>query len=231
MTKNLIIIFLLSIVLWNCSSQKDENLIVFEYILGKENTKTLDYLVSDFETDFLKNTYPDVPISKAYEMFLIDTRDENTTHFKKISNEATKLFKESLLRFEIYMIPDSVWIERDTSKMTIFSPLGVVKTKYKYINENDVYEYSTSESSINYFNISEDSIISVKKREVEYNNIGKYMFALYTIKNSSPFLEEFYHHREDGYINPKNLAEVMLNSELDFNDPLIRCLIVLEFIY
>ena len=122
MAKNVIIIFLISIALWNCSPQKDEKLIMFEYILGKENTQTLDYLVSDFENDFLKNTYPKVSVSEAYKLFLIDNKNENTSHFKKISSKDIKLFEESLLRFEIYMIPDSVWIERDTSKVTIKDP-------------------------------------------------------------------------------------------------------------
>jgi hypothetical protein len=229
--KNLIIIFILSSLLWNCSPQKDENLIVFEYILGKENTKTLDYIVSDFENDFLKNTYPDISISEAYEMFLIDLENENTSHFKKISNKTRKLFNESLLRLEIYEYPDSVWIERDTSKMSIKDPKGVVKKKYKYVNEDGVNEYSTSEGSINYFNISEDSIISIEKRIVQHNNIGKYMMALYIIKNSSPFLKKFYDYRKDGYINSKILSEVMLDSKLNFKDPFIRRLIVLEFVY
>lgn len=58
------------------------------------------------------------------------------------------------------------------------------------------------------------------------------MFALYTIKNSSPFLEEFYSQKESfGYIYPTTLSDVMLNNDLDFYDPFVRRLIILEFIY
>ena len=229
--KKLVIIFILSSLLWNCSSQKDENIIVFEYILGKENTKTLDHIVSDFENDFLKNTYPDSSISEAYEIFLIDLKNENTSHFKKISSKTRSIFEKSQLRLEIYDYPDSVWIERDTSKMSIDNRGGVVKKRYKHVNENGVNEYSTSEGSINYFNISDDSIISIEKRIVQHNNIGKYMMALYIIKDSSLFLKEFYDRKEYGFIRPKILSAVMLSSDLDFKDPIIRRLIVLELAY
>lgn len=229
--KNLIIILILSSLIWNCSSQKDENLIVFEYILGKENTKTLDYIVSDFENDFLKNTYPNISVSKAYEMFLIDLKNENTSHFKKISNKTRELFNQSQLRLEIYDYPDSVWIERDTSKMSIDNRGGVVKKRYKYFNQDDEHEYSTSESSIDHYNISDDSIVSIEKKIVQPNNLGKYMIALYTIKDSSLFLKEFYDRKEYGFIRLKILSDVMLSSDLDFKDPIIRRLIILELAY
>lgn len=233
MTKNLIIIFLLSIVLWNCSSLKDEDLVVFEYILGTENTKTLNYLVSDFENDFLKNTYPKSSVTEAYKLYLEDVKNENTDHFKKISTKTRKLFVKSLFKYEIYQIPDSVWIERDTSKMMFLKlPYGVLKKRFKFLNQKSEFEYTTSEGSLDSFIKNKDSMLLNEMKIVGHNNVGKYMTALYITRNSSAFLKEYYYRKElSGSLYSTTLADVMLNRDLDFNNPIIRRIIILEMVY
>ncbi len=57
-------LFFILILIVSCSNKK--RITEFENILGKENSETLTYLVSDFENDFLKRNYPNLDIEKAY---------------------------------------------------------------------------------------------------------------------------------------------------------------------
>jgi len=62
---------LLIILLFVSSCSENENIKHFETALGQENSKTLTYLVNDFENDFLKRQYPDLKTKRAYKQLVI----------------------------------------------------------------------------------------------------------------------------------------------------------------
>ena len=137
-------VVILFISFWGCSH--DKFVTKFENTLGRENSQTLTELISDFESDFLKRQYPNLNTKSAYGKFLTDLRDEKTD-WKKISEESRAKFDNSSLKNEIYRYPDSVWIERDTAKMRIKSPMPVVKRRFKSLNKDGSVEYAISEGS------------------------------------------------------------------------------------
>ena len=78
---------------FSCSSKK--NVAEFENILGKENSKTLTYLVNDFESDYLMRQYPNSNTKKAYKKFLIDVLKSKTEYWKYFSKKSKKYFEKS----------------------------------------------------------------------------------------------------------------------------------------
>ena len=81
--------------------------------LDKQDSELLNYLVEDFETDFLKKEYKNIPLNKAYLAFLEDI--ENNKKFENsISVETQEKFSNSHLKFERYTVIDSVWIVNDS---------------------------------------------------------------------------------------------------------------------
>ena len=64
-------IFLLLII--SCADKKSEKQTSeFDKVLGIENVATLNFLVSDFENDFLKRQYPNLDTENAYRQFLLN---------------------------------------------------------------------------------------------------------------------------------------------------------------
>lgn len=96
--------FIILILFFSCSNK--ERISEFENILGDENSKTLTYLVNDFENDYLKKQYSNLDTPKAYRQFLTDMKnDGQTADLSKISEKSKLLFEQSNLRLEIYSIP------------------------------------------------------------------------------------------------------------------------------
>src|SRR5690606_41478500 len=90
--KTLIVLF----IIVSCSVKKTEYQITeFDKVLGAENSKTLNSLVSDFEKDILIKTYPNLNTEKAYKQFLIDVNENKLTFWNKISSENRKKFNDS----------------------------------------------------------------------------------------------------------------------------------------
>ncbi|EWH09823.1 hypothetical protein KLA_17137 [Cellulophaga geojensis KL-A] len=234
--------FIFFILFISCSDKKAEiNTSEFDKVLGKENIKTLNFLVSDFENDFLKRQYPNLDTENAYRQFLTELRDEKTENWKSISEKARNKFKVSDLRLEIYEFPDSVWILKNStfdkiesdSLNFLESPIPYVKSRYKYTNPDGTTEYSYSRSYGE--NISEfdyDSIINREMNSPNFNYIGKYLQALESIKDKGEFHKEFYETKKNaGFLFPESTARVMLNYDIDLNDKLNRKIIVLELAY
>lgn len=215
-----------------CSCSKDKYVNDFETTLGTENSKTLSELVADFETDFLKRQYPNLKTESAYKKFLTELRDDKTADWKKISENSRTLFANSGLKDEIYRYPDSVWIEKDTSKMTIKSQ-AVVKSRFKYMNDDGSIEYLENESyhpSIKDLDIN--WVLEREKKSPRFNSTGKYLQALYQIKDRDTFFKNFYERKEVmGHIRPETLANVMLQENVDLKDYLVKRIIVLEIAY
>lgn len=224
------IIFLL--LIFSCSNQKD--IAEFEKILGKKNTKTLSYLVDDFESNFLKRQYPNLDTKKAYEQFLMELSKGQMTYWKKISSRSREYLAKSDLMLEVYSVPDSVWIERDPKKLLLAnSGVPMLKIKRKYLNPDGTIGFSTSESSFNYKEpINEDSIIQSRRRWKDINYVGSYTRALNSISNKSTFLTDFLDMRDvAGMIDPRLTAKMMLKSKVDLNNYFVKRLIITEIIY
>ncbi|GER61028.1 hypothetical protein ULMA_31360 [Patiriisocius marinus] len=234
MTKTIKIInsLLIGFLLIGCANNK--TITEFERILGKENSKTLTYLVQDFENDFLADEYPNLATDESYERFLEELIDGNGRVWQEISNESRERFAKSTLKYEIYSVPDSVWIERDTNKLELsYSNIPMVKTRLKVLIPDGTFEYNFSESSFNYKEpIDEDSIIKQYMNYVNVNYVGSYVRALNSIPNKSRFLVNYLNIRDAaGIISPVIIASRMLDSKVDFNDYFIRRLIVTEIAY
>ncbi|MBU2929756.1 hypothetical protein [Winogradskyella psychrotolerans] len=234
-------IFLLLII--SCSDIKPDNQTSeFEKVLGIENVATLDFLVSDFENDFLKRQYPNLKTENAYRQFLIELRDEKTENWKHISEKARTKFKTSDLRLEMYEYPDSVWIIENSDFDKIESdsleyikhPVPYIKSRFKYASPDGTIEYSyiRSHSSELKPNSNFESIINHELNSPHFNYIGKYLQALESIKNKNKFYDKLFDvKKEFGYVSPKLTAFEMLDYGFDLNDELNRQIIVLELAY
>ena len=236
-------LFIFLIFIISCSDKKTEHKISeFDRVLGKENVADLDFLVSDFENDFLKRQYPNLDTENAYRQFLTEMRDGKTKNWKSISQKARDKFKSSDLRLEMYEFPDSVWIIENSSFDKIESdsleyirlPVPYVKSRYKDTSPDGTTEYffSRGNSFDPISNSNFDSIINRELNQPNFNYIGKHIQALESIKDKSDFHKKFYERKKaTGFAYPKNTAYEMLNYEIDLNDELNRKIIVVEFAY
>ena len=212
------------------NEQPNKTQIEFERILGNENSETLTYLVKDFEDDFLRNQYPNLELKEAYKKFLTELRDNKTDNWKKISEESINQFSKSNLKLEIFSYPDSVWIEKDTSKL-ILKSAPMIKRKYKYLANSGQFEYRTSESTFNYTkNINQDSIIELHKTWRDINYVGKFWQALSVAGKDDEFIVKYLDMiNAAGSIDPLIMSSEMLDSELDYSNYLIKRIIIIEF--
>ena len=234
--------FILIALIISCADKKKEDKISeFDKVLGEENVATLNFLVSDFENDFLKRQYPNLDTENAYRQFLTDLRDEKSENWKSISHKARDKFKLSDLRLEMYEFPDSVWILKNStfdkiesdSLAFLESPVPYVKSRFKYTNPDGTTEYTYSRSIGEILPISDyDSIIKQVLESPRMNYIGKYLQALESIKNKSEFHKEFYEQKNSaGFLFSDAVARKMLDYKIDLNDRINRKIIVLELAY
>lgn len=237
-------IFIFFTLIISCSDKKSENEISeFNNILGKENINLLDFLVSDFENDFLKKQYPNLGTENAYRQFLIELRDNKTENWGRISQKARDKFKSSDLRLEMYVFPDSVWIIEDSTLDKIESdsidfikiPAPYVKSRFKYTNTNGTIEYTYTRGNYGEImpNSDFDSIINQElNTAANFNYIGKYLQALESVKNKSEFHKEFYEQKKSaGYLFADEVARKMIDYNINLNDKINKKIIVLELVY
>ena len=223
----------------SCSDKKSENeTSEFDRVLGEENVKTLDLLVSDFESDFLKRQYPDLNTEDAYRQFLNELSDQKTADWKGISQKSRDQFESSDLRLEMYEFPDSVWILKNSSFDKIESdsvafledPNPYIKTRFKHTNPDGTTEYSFSRGGEITPGADYDSIIYQESKTPRINYDGKYLKALESIKDKSNFHRMLFEMKKDGqFLFPYQTAQAMLDFDLDLNSELNRKIIVLEF--
>ena len=239
----ILISFIFLFLIISCSDKKAEKGISeFDKVLGIENVAMLDFLVSDFENDFLKRQYPNLDTENAYRQFLIELRDEKTENWKSISEKSRNKFKTSDLRLEMYEFPDSVWIIENSDFDKIESdsleyikhPVPYIKSRYKYTNPDGTIEYSYTRGNSSELtpNSNFDSIINLELNRPNFNYAGKYLQALSSIKDKGKFHKEFYEQKNRaGFLFPESTARVMLEYDVDLNDKLNKKIIVLELIY
>lgn len=171
-----IIILLLT---FSCSQTKtDKRISEFEMILGNEQTKSVNSLVSDFEKN-LGKIYSDLPTEKAYRKYLDEMISDSTTNWDKFkfqSAQTNSEFHKSGLWDEIY---------------------------------------------------TKDSIYGL-----QINQVGKYMQALYSVKNSDSLINRYWDKRQAaGMMKKEFVVRGILSSNPDFNDYFHKRIIVLEFSY
>jgi len=227
---SILIILVLSI---SCSNQK--KIAEFENILGYEESITLTYLVEDFETKYLKKTYPNLKLNEAYHSFLIDMN--NTGGLPSPDNnsiENYKKFDNSKLKLQIYGVPDSIWIEK--------SDIPSLMIKWKFLTQNEKFEYQLSESSpvsyssgtrrISLNNNNSDSIIDFAKNRTEINYFGSYNKAINSISEELRFVKEYIESRNiTGSTNPSIFVPHLIALKPDFNNYFIKRIIIIELVY
>ena len=239
---NFLKILLLLLFFTNCSNQQIDNRILeFERILGKENSETLNYLVSDFETNYLKNQYPTLKTKVAYSKFLNDLLEDKIENWGPFYNKNLDLFNNSKLIKELYRFPDSVWIvessEQDKiegdSTVLLYSKTPYIKMRYKEINKKGEYEYYYSSIYANLdSNSNYDSIIKLYYKRVEFNSAGKYIQALYAIHETDTLTKKYFDIKEHGGILPlKFFITGTLSLDPDFNDYFHKRIVLLEVVY
>lgn len=165
--------------------QTDKRITEFEKVLGERQTKALDLLVSDFETNLAK-IYPDLPTEKGYRQFLKDMISDTISgyeNYKFMSKETITEYIESKLWNEVY------------------------KTTYSY----NVH--------------SKDSLETISA-----NNVGKYMQALYLVKDSDSLIKKYWESREAiGLMQNELVVNGILSSNPDFKGYFHKRIVVLEF--
>jgi len=218
---------IISLLFIGCSGNKNQET-EFDKILGKENTETLNLLVTEFENDFLKRQYPNLDTKNAYEKFVTAISKGKTEHLLEFSEKSRELFNESTLRLEIYCIMDSTWIEKNPwNDKTL-----LVKGRNKCLNPDGTFENGSMEMPFNENEISRDSIQKRYMNFVETNHNGKYLKALNSISDKSDFWSSFVKDRNDfGIIISEFIAKRMLAYKVDFDDYYIKRLIVTELSY
>lgn len=213
------------VVMEYCETEHlDKRITKFEEVLGKTNSKTLNFLVHDFENNYLKSNYPNSSIQAAYKKYLSDIKQENSNYAHNTSKVAQIKFKNSQLRKDLYYVPDSIWIEGD-----------VVKEKVLFWNNVDKPYYSVNESYImkTRMHLTNDSIIKYRLKNLNrFRVYGKYMNALRAIKDLDEKVKYYFQDKEAfGFISHKILAEWFLELKLDYNDYIYKRIIILEFAY
>jgi hypothetical protein len=222
-------VFIILLLIFSCSNKKTENQITeFDKVLGIENSKTLDSLVTEFENDFLKRQYPDLDTENAYLKLLTEISNGAIEHFVGFSDKSQTLFNKSTLRFEIYCVADTTWVEKNPwNKQTL-----IVKVRTKCINPDGTFESRLAELPFDEKNMSRDSILKKSMNFVISNYNGKYLKALNLISDDSDFLKSFVNDRNNvGKIIPELIAKRMLAYNVDVKDYYIRRIIVTELGY
>jgi len=232
---NLIIILFL---VFSCSNEKE--LSKFEKTLGLENSNTLDFLVREFENNFLKKQYSKSNLNESYKQFLIDFKNENSKNWKPIPKKIFEVFSTSNLKKEMYYHPDSVWILPNSSYDKIEEDSIVfIDVNYPYIKlkkkdlmfskpDKIVYQYDRHYINID-STINKDSLIN-RIMNLRYTNFynGKYIQAIHNLHQFGGFFERFSDLKSTTN-NKKILCDLILEKG-DLSNKLVRKLIVLEFV-
>lgn len=240
------IIFSFFVLFLSCSvNEKDVAIVNFEKKLGPESVETLNMLIADFETNYLKKYYKEVTIDEAYLLFLKDISKGDSVkpyNYQKMY----QMFTKSKLFSDIYLKVDSVWIAKDknsdlkddnTTKLNYPNPYPKLITRYKHQNFAEYgYEYETQSFSTgdrSYFEkYSEEKIIQNGYRTWRYDNLGKYAMALYDLQNRGDVFKKYYEKRESsGGLVMSSLASGLLHDNANTSDYFIKRIIVLDILY
>ncbi len=213
-----------TLLIFSCSNKS--RITEFENILGKENSDTLDWLVTDFETNYLQKKYSNSTLEKAYIKYLTEIESDSYGNWERPSNESVKKFNDSKLKELVYGIPDSIWVVPIPSNY---------RTEYrirrKYLNLKGKYDTGTSEVSISKVH-DEDSLIATLKNHYDINHFGRYREALRSVSKKEKFVEKYLEMTQAaGILDQRGIAYEMLISDLDFDNYFIKRLIITEIVH
>lgn len=240
------IAFLVVVLFFSCSvNEKDAAIVNFEKKLGTESIETLNNLVADFETNYLKTYYKNIDIDEAYLLFLKDISKGDSVkpyNYRKIY----EMFTKSNLFSDIYLKVDSVWIAKDknsdrvddsTEKFNEPEPYPKLIIRFKDDNAfGSGYQYqeqSISAGDISFFEkYSEEEIIQIGYGTRRYDNLGKYAMALYDLQDRGAVFKKYYKARENsGGLDMSLLAGGLLHDNANTSDYFIKRIIVLDVLY
>ena len=223
MRKTFFVIILLLLTI-NCSDNKlEKDTDTFKELVGKENIKTIDFLINDFEKNYLNREFPELKTNEAYKRFLIKISANERIDISDFSLKGIDKFTKSKLLLDIYEFPDTVWLDENL----------VVNMKFidKLEDGTDNVRSGKAWKPIQEYH-DKDSIISseLNCRHLLYS--GKYINALDSIKNGNKYIYDYVDTRKlAGKISPTILANNMLKNDLDYSNYIIKSIILLELVY
>jgi major membrane immunogen (membrane-anchored lipoprotein) len=222
MRKTIIILSL--IVMTACQNQKrDSRIEKFENFLGKYNSELLSTKVDSFEK-FLKINFKDLNLEEAYFEYLniIESGEFEKTDWKYEGTgyaEINELIERSGFRKEVWLRPDTVWIEN-----------GDLHFEYVYIDKKDTSIIKGNSLSPKYDLIeNQDSIINIEKQLTTFNINGRFMRGLEMIKDSDSTLISYIEDKQIMRdIAPSIIAGRLIFYKADFSDYFIKRIIAIE---
>lgn len=221
---------LLCLILLLGSCAKDPYFEAFEDELGPENSKELTQLVSLFETDFLQKKYPKQPIHKAYEQILTDYLDGDPNVFQDFPKPISELFLSGKLYHEVCILPDIVWIERDSTKLNNQAQWAIFKRFSSDDWEVMVTDLSYAPDILEQH--TEEELLELERNRPIFHSLGAYIRALEKVKERDAFLRHFYHLKQSaGFLDVGIAFQAMKRHQVDYNDPIIRRIIVMELLH
>jgi hypothetical protein len=222
-----ILLLIASLVLLGCNNKVDQATIdKFESILGENNSKALSDLVLTFENE-IQSKYETESVEEAYKLYLndvINSHEMTSSKWLTHLHQRDSIFNryQCDLSAEIWMKPDSIWIDSNWTNIAY------------YVTRADNFEYDTiiSQHPI-YTSVDNiDSLILGSKKLIEFNHFGKYIKAFKEIENANKFTKWYVQIKvAAGIMSPHITADVMLEDKADFNDYIIKRIIVIETYY
>lgn len=214
------LIIITTLTLSSCSSIKSKKRIQdFEKTLGKENSNALSDFVNAFENEILKKKYPTLGTDKAYKQMLSENPYSIAPMklYDFLSDNSLENFLQSQLWNEIYASVDTVWIEN--------SELTSVRV---YRSEEGIMEIGEIGYTLR-GSMDKDSVLKREWNICYFNPLGKYYQAIGEIKESDPFLEEFYSVKNKvGEISTGLFADMIDRHKPNLNDYITRRVVAVE---
>lgn len=206
--------------LFSCNSSKQtiiEN--SFEKSFGSQNSKDLEEFVERFEELVLIPNYPIGTLAEKYRLFAKSCLEKGVIDALPTTQVNFSEFRESQAWNEIYAQVDSVWVG-----------------KYEQLDARVIYNSEEGVRNVGttgYPTRRISDIDSLKTAILDWqvwNNHGKYINALKKIRLENAFFDEYYRIKTTvGEISSQLFCNMLERHNLDFENELIRSIIVVEF--
>jgi hypothetical protein len=233
--------FLIIIGLFFSCENKDIYSTDLNAFLDKKDSELLNYLVTDFENSFLKKEYKNKSLDEAYLNFLEDIKS-NKEFKNTISDKSWDMYYKSNLRLEKYTVVDSVWVVEDSIqdftedkellRTTIIYPALKYRTKTLQPDGSFDYGFSIDDNYNLRDSIIRKQALKQKLKLVNENMFGSYNSFLRQKSETDNFIYTFFNKKEAaGMMQQELKSSGFLYHNIDVNNPLMRQIIVLEFVY